>query len=172
MDEILRILGPNRYRASLHLLEESALMPRDAYISFYKSRRFWESIPGDFAICAEIDSYLRRPIPDKITEYDYVCSKWPWHPNQAGGGGLSIRRVSAMLRICDELPDLANEIFDLDSWASYGTDRLELKYNSDIFVEASLDENTYGMHQWWTFFALHETIINKFYIPYLTLEIK
>jgi hypothetical protein len=166
IDEIIRILGPNHHRATLRLVEPGD-KPRDTYISFYKSRQLWESIPATYALCAEIDSYLRKPIPETIRDYDFVCARWPWHPDSPGGSGLTIRRVSAMLRICDELPGLTDEIPDLDSWAAHGIKRLGLKYNNTMFMEAEPLEDPVGLHQWWTFMRPPSLHI----LRYLVLEI-
>jgi hypothetical protein len=166
---ILNMLGNNRYRAIVHVLAPSKLTPYETYKSFYKSRQFWSSIPGKYALCAEADSYLRRALPD-ISEYDYVCAKWPWHRALPGGSGLTIRRVSAMLRICDELPDYDARIHHLDYWASEGVKDLNMKYNNDIFVEADIDTNAYGLHQWWTFFR-PVVELKEIHEKYLKLDI-
>ncbi len=167
IDEIYRILGPNRFRATVRLIEKDDRSPRDRYISFYKSRQFWESIPATYALCAEIDSYLRKPIPETIRDYDFVCARWPWHSHICGGSGLTIRRVSAMLRICDELPGHAEQYDDLDSWAAYGVKDLGLTYNNTMFMEAARIEDPVGLHQWWTFMRPPSLHI----LRYLVLEI-
>lgn len=162
IDEIIRILGPNHHRATLRLIEVG-YKSRDTYISFYKSRQFWESIPATYALCSEIDSYLRKPIPETISEYDFVCARWPWHPNICGGSGLTIRRISAMLRICDELPGYAEQYFDLDSWAAYGVKDLGLTYNNSIFMEAEPLADPVGLHQWWTFYSPNSPYILRYF---------
>jgi hypothetical protein len=151
----------------VRLIEKDDRTPRDKYISFYKSRQFWESIPATYALCSEIDSYLRKPIPETIRDYDFVCARWPWHSHICGGSGLTIRRVSAMLRICDELPSLTDEIPDLDSWAAYGVKDLELTYNDSMFMEAGQLQDPVGLHQWWTFMRPPSLHI----LRYLVLEI-
>lgn len=166
IDEIIRILGANHHRATLRLVEPGD-NPRDTYISFYKSRAFWSSIPATYALCAEIDSYLRKPVPQTISDYDFICARWPWHNTLPGGSGLTIRRVSAMLRICDELPGLADEFFDLDGWAAHGIVRLGLSYNNTMIAEAETLADPVGLHQWWTFYSPQSPHI----LRYLELEI-
>jgi hypothetical protein len=170
-DAIRDILKNNRYRATIHILAPSENTPYVAYNSFYKTREFWSSIPGEYALCVEVDSYLRKQIPD-ISEYDYICSKWPWHNDLSGGGGITIRKVSAMLEICDKLPEYEFKPghVNQDQWVAQAVHDLGMKYNNNFFTEASLNENVYGVHQWWTFFNPSSDSI-PIYEKYLELDI-
>jgi hypothetical protein len=160
------ILGHNKFCAIIHQVE-STNNDRITYNEFYKSRQFWDTIPGEYALCVEMDSYLRRRLPhDIIEKHDYICSAWPWHVDQPGGGGLSVKRVAAMKRICDELPDFAKMYPDLDGWASHGIKKLGLTYNNSLFTEAARLADPYGVHQFWTFYSPDFD-----YSKYLELEI-
>ncbi len=150
---VRNVLGHNRFRAILHEIDTSA-NDRNAYIKLYKTLEFWDSIPGEYVLCAEIDSFLRRPLPcDKVEKNDYICSMWPWYADHPGGGGLSIRRVAAMKRICRECPEYAELYNDLDGWASHGVKKLGLLYDNSLFAEAARLADPYGLHQFWTFYS-------------------
>jgi hypothetical protein len=170
-DAIQDILKQNRYRATIHILAPSQDTPFLAYNAFLKTREFWSSIPGKFALCIEVDSYLRKSIDD-ISEYDYICAKWPWHDTLPGGSGITIRRVSAMLEICDKLPEYENRPGhdNQDQWAAQAVNDLKMRYNNTFFSEAVQDINVFGVHQWWTFF--NPNIISiPVYEAYLELDI-
>ena len=73
---------------------------KSEYNSLLKTYGFWDTFKEDYILCMETDSYLLRPLPDILCEYNYVASRWHWIPDQAGGGGLSHRKRSFMLEIC------------------------------------------------------------------------
>jgi hypothetical protein len=171
---ICDILKHNRFRAILHIVrdDEGGKEVRDEYNNFVKSSIFWNSIPTEYVLMCETDTYLRKHIPDNITDYDYVCCKWGWHKDLAGGGGLSFRRVSSMKRICLEHPYL-EKIFAQDSWVAEGCKILNLSYNNTYFVESYHDiPDPIGFHQWWTFINPHTfKTYWKNYSIYLSLDI-
>jgi len=120
------------------------------YNSLLKCYGFWAIFSEDYLLCMETDSYLLRPLPACIYDYNYVASKWHWIANQAGGGGLSHRKRSFMLEICsiESLQSLEMQ----DTFASQGL--LQLGYpvlDHDVFGETTLKYHTCGVHQWWTF---------------------
>jgi hypothetical protein len=120
------------------------------YNSLLKSYGFWASFSEDYLLCMETDSYLLRPIPACVYEYNYVASKWHWIPNQAGGGGISHRKRSFMLEVCSI--ESLQSVEMQDTFASQGL--LQLGYpvlNNDVFGETSIEYHTCGVHQWWTF---------------------
>jgi hypothetical protein len=174
-DYINNILQHNRFRAILQIIrdDEGGKSVRDEYNEFVKLPIFWNSLPCKYVLMCEMDAYLRRHITDDITNFDYVCCKWPWCPNVPGGGGISFRRVSSMKRICDEYPSLAKNIFAQDSWAAEGSIRLNLSFNNTYLVESTHHiTNPIGFHNWWTFikpFEMHNFF--SIYDKYLTLEI-
>ena len=119
------------------------------YNDLLKTHGFWAHFKEEYFLCIETDSYLMRPLPSVVYQYNYVACKWPWVPEQAGGGGLSHRRRSFMLEVCG-LPSNACEM--QDTFAAQGL--LTLGYPSlekEIFCESSCEEGLIGTHQWWTF---------------------
>lgn len=177
---IVNILQQNRYRAILHIVrdDEGTKLVREDYNHFTKSHTFWNSLPCKYVLMCEMDAYLRKKIPDDITDFDYVCCKWPWHPDLSGGGGISIRKVSTMKKICDEYPNISTNIFAQDIWAANGCALLNLKYNNvnfnnTYFIESCHDIiDPIGFHNWWTFINPYKFYkYRDIYDKYLTLEI-
>ena len=172
---ITNILGENKYRCILHVIRDDEGGPsvREEYNAFVKSAEFWHVLPFDYVLMAEIDSYLRKPLPKNIETYDYVCCEWPWNKSMYGGGGLSFRKVATMKRIVQEFPNLCNETFPQDCWASAGSKNLEASYNNSYFVEANHSVlDPIGFHQWWTFIN-PSTLAQMLpvYEKYVTLEL-
>jgi hypothetical protein len=169
---INNILDHNKFRAILHIVreDEGGRNVRDEYNEFVKSSIFWNSLPCKYILMCEMDAYLRKCVPDDITTYDYICCNWPWHSDLPGGGGISIRNVSSMKRICNKYPTLSNDIFAQDSWAVEGCNHLNLSYNNTYLVEANHNIiDPIGLHNWWTFINPNEPIFNHIYDNYLTL---
>lgn len=172
---ITNILGKNKYRCVLHVVrdDEGGASVREEYNAFVKSAEFWHALPFEYVLMAEIDSYLRKPLPTNIETYDYVCCEWPWNKSMYGGGGLTFRNVATMKRIVQEFPNLCNETFPQDCWASAGSKHIEASYNNSYFVEANHSVlDPIGFHQWWTFInpsTLAQML--PIYENYVTLEL-
>jgi hypothetical protein len=170
------ILKHNKYKAQLNIVreDEGGKEVRDEYNKFLKSKDFWNSLLCKNVLLCEMDAYLRSPLPENVANFDYVCCKWPWHPNLAGGGGISIRNVNSMKNICEKFPTLTDELFAQDNWVAEGANRLNLSYNNTYLVESTHNIiNPLGFHNWWTFIN-YNNLQNFYYIydNYLTLEIK
>lgn len=152
------ILGDQFPNVRVYVIWDTVGTPEQGKIDYnelLKNRKFWESIDAEHILTMENDAYLLRDIPDSMYDYDYVASKWTWLPDEPGGGGLSYRKRSAMLRICDECPHLAETPMQ-DSFVSEGVKELGLKYpnkkeSEAYFVESEYSEHPVGVHQWWTF---------------------
>jgi len=170
---ITRILDHNRFKAMLHVVrnDEGGREVRDEYNAFVKSSVFWNSLPCKYVLMCEMDAYLRKPVPDSVIEYDYACCSWPWYKDLPGGGGISIRTVRGMRRICNELPDLSEKHFAQDCWAAEGSVKLGLRWNNTYFVEAAHNIiDPVGFHNWWTFIDARSACTDR-YDKYLTLEL-
>jgi len=150
------------------------------YNTLLKQKNFWESFTEEHLLIFETDCYLIKPIPESIYKYDYVASKWSWYLDKPGGGGLSYRKRSAMLKICDAFKDdISCEGHLQDTFASEGVELLKLKttatddlqvyFNESMFIQ----DNTVGLHQWWTYIT-DDAIPLELYIikKYVTLEIE
>ena len=168
---ICDILAHNKDRATIHILTPKAgkyTEDRNAYNIFMKSAQLWASLPFEYVIIIEMDTYLLRHIPMPLTA-DYYCAAWPWLSDVPGGSGISIRKVAVMREICEQLPTLADSVFQQDGWASEGIKELKKTYDNSLFLEAGIVENPVGVHQWWTFIEPFEEHI-QYYARYLTLK--
>jgi hypothetical protein len=156
LEFIKRICGSQLENIHLHVEWDDYGTPEQGkreYNELLKTRRFWEYFSEEYILTMETDSYLLKPIPASIVQYDYVASKWPWLPKEPGGGGLSWRKISMMLDICDRSP--SNPLMQ-DSFVSDGVKLLGYTYptiqtNMNYFTEAFSSPNAIGTHQWWTF---------------------
>jgi hypothetical protein len=156
LEFVKQICGPQLENIHLHIEWEGVGTPEEGkkdYNELLKTRRFWELFSEDYILTMETDSYLMKPIPSSIFQYDYVASKWAWLPMEPGGGGLSFRKRTMMLDICDTYLE---QVEMQDSFVSEGVKVLGYTYptiqtNMTYFTEAFCSPHAIGTHQWWTF---------------------
>lgn len=175
-----RLLGPKQ--SSVHLIPWSkGFASREDAIREYnrtmKSEEFYNTIHADYAIVAQLDSYLRYRIPYSILFTDYYGAPWSWKPDMPGGGGLSVRRIESMRYLCQN--GVNREDMQEDDWISENTKKLGLQYPSfeirrRIFSENFPVESPIGVHQFWTFlhsFEIHDPKRFKEHLQrYLTIH--
>lgn len=85
---------------------------RCAYSQMLKSPTFWEYfMQWSHVLIYQTDALIMRKIDDVYFSYDYVGAPWrninnwigPSKPKYNGGnGGFSLRRVSSMIRVCEQ----------------------------------------------------------------------
>jgi len=181
IDFIRHICGSQKTNIHYHIQFKGIGTPEQGrleYNALLKTRQFWETFTEEHILTFETDCYLRKSIPESIYSYDYVASKWPWRLDRPGGGGLTYRKCSVMLKICDiDSKDLA-EVHMQDCFVSDGIQFLQLKTPTfqeslDYFCEAMpIKTTTLGLHQWWTFCIRSNVPIHiDMFKKYLTLEI-
>jgi hypothetical protein len=139
------------------------------YNNLLMKKSFWESIDADYVLTFETDTYLLDFIPDCISEFDYIASKWSWDLDAPGGGGLSFRNKSMMVHLCSD-PDLHDQM--QDSFVSNGVKKHGYKYpnphiSKQFFIESDLESYPIGVHQWWTFLT-HDISLSYIVIEKLT----
>lgn len=127
---------------------------KNEYQVVHKQPDFYRNIDAEYMIRIEVDCYLRRKIPDEVFVTDFYGAPWGWYPDKPGGGGLSIRRVAAMIEICEKLNDF-NTIHE-DGWFSdripeLGYEFPGLNHRIQVFSENFPVDNPIGVHQFWTF---------------------
>jgi hypothetical protein len=155
---IAEILGDKLHHVHLNILftesVDAATGVRE-YNELLKQRGFWERIDAENLCTIEMDCYLRRPIPDELLDYDFVGTPWGWALNTPGGTGLTLRKKTAMLDVCDHGdPKTPMQ----DHFASEGMFLRGHEYLASApdgihtFVENYYTEDPVGVHQWWTFF--------------------
>jgi Protein of unknown function (DUF5672) len=148
-------LGHQRNSVRVIVQWDTEATPEDGkkeYNMLLQTAAFWRLFTESHLLMMETDTYLRRPIPDSILQYDYVASKWPWKASAPGGGGLSYRKRAVMERICSiGLPlQYAQDCFISD--AIEGMKCMYPSYESAraYFVEFEPTPMCCGTHQWWT----------------------
>ena len=134
------------------------------YNELLKTAAFWNLFSEEHLLLMETDCYLRKSLPESLYNYDYVASKWPWSPEEAGGGGLSYRKRSFMLRVC-ALPDVYDQEMQ-DTFVSKGCRILGARVptyedSANFFIEAMISDTAVGVHQWWTFFSSHQRLEDR-----------
>jgi hypothetical protein len=126
----------------------------DDYQRIFKKAEFYRQIDAEYMLKIELDCYLRRPLPKQIFVDDFYGAPWAWMLDKPGGGGLNVRRVPAMIELCDKLND-ANTVPE-DGWL--GQKIVELGYRVPpldfrvaVFSENFPVKEPIGVHQFWTF---------------------
>jgi hypothetical protein len=174
LEHVCSILGHNYVAADIRIIDEVDTGREDGrrrYNETLQSLDFWESLPVEHVILCEMDGYFRRPIPETLWTYDYVCCPWPWDQTVVGGGGVSLRRRSAMIRIARECPHLQQ--YAQDGWVAAGVKELGLNAAAE-FTEAAFFEDPVAVHQWWTFYHPERLTLDEQFRTaptYLTLDI-
>lgn len=169
------ILGENTQATHIETLPELCGKyedERNGYNAFMKSPVFWNGFleTHKWILTAEVDSYLRLPIPEDIFQYDFCASLWSWKEGP-GGGGITLRSIPAMQTICRELPLLEKQVWAQDCWASEGIKQLGYSYNPTYFMESCLQHEAVGVHQWWSFCIPLSDERLSFFNSYITLKI-
>jgi hypothetical protein len=166
------ICSPQINNIHIHTIFENIGTPEEGkkeYNNLLRTSNFWNLLKEEHILTVETDCYLLEHIPDSIYEYDYVASLWPWHPLEPGGGGLSYRKRSIILKIFEIENTLLDSSTMQDSFSSTGIKLLGGKYSHNFFTECAHFKNPVGTHQWWTFYQINfpKHIIKD----YLTLKL-
>ena len=130
------------------------------YNHLLTSAKFWQvvrdNIHSTHVLLIQTDTLTRKVIPSKLLEYDYVGA--PWKEPQPGGhlvrrvgnGGYSLRRVQAMIDVCE------NNHFDIERDRAedlfFGKHCLlvpEAHEASEFAVEHVFHKDPCGVHQIW-----------------------
>lgn len=128
------------------------------YNVILQQTHFWNLFAEEHLLMMETDTYLMKPIPAEIAMYDYVASKWPWAPDAAGGGGLSFRRRSMMLKVCSQNFPIqkAQDCFISDAVEKMGFLTPTMEESTEFFGEFAFVPTVCGTHQWWTGIRAHD----------------
>jgi hypothetical protein len=153
------ILGSQIHNIHIHPYFDTIGTPSQGYKEYnelLKTKQFWSMFPEEHIITLETDCYFLKPIPENIYQYDYVASIWPWSPEKPGGGGLTYRKRSMMLNICDKYTEdisPAQDAFVSDAVSALGYKYPTLEESNVYFTEGLCSNSAIGTHQWWTYIA-------------------
>ena len=136
-------------------------LTRHQFRNLRKNSDFWAQIPGEFLLCFETDSILCRHGIDNFLEYDYIGAPWvesvaPSPRVRVGNGGLSLRRKSTMIDICESVK--VDRIESEDAFFSIHLNLNKDRYNLPSIEEAMrfssetlYAENPLGIHAAWKY---------------------
>ena len=154
----------------------------DDYNKLLTSKLFWNKINGENILIFQTDTCLCNKGIHKIPEllkYDYVGAPWIWQGNGGlgGNGGLSFRKKSKMLEVCDQYKGGNEDVF-FSTQKSFNYPPRDIAKN--FFTEGILGKDPIGVHKPWK--AQNKSDLNKLYKvcpefknifkPKLTLSLK
>jgi Protein of unknown function (DUF5672) len=142
------------------------------YNLLLQTSEFYQMFSAEHLLCMETDSYLRKQIPEDSLEYDYVAAPYEWD-STLSGGGLSLRKRSAMIDICQRKKEklAAQDIYICQGVNEFGYRMPEFMTGVTYISESCLYEDPFAVHQWWTFFFLDNEDPNYFFKCLTTLEL-
>ena len=124
------------------------------YNKFLTNAETYRMIDAEYIMTVQMDTIFRRALPDEIFTGDYWGNPWAWKPDFAGGGGATIRKISAMISLCERFTHNIAEAED--SWLSdrineIGGNVPPLSLRANMIMESIPTNNPYVLHQFWTF---------------------
>ena len=125
----------------------------DEYNALLKNPEFYRYLPAEHCLFTQTDAYLRKHIPEKMLEYDFLAGPIAWDTSSAGGG-LSFRRRSAMIELCTKYKgtESGEDVYISNGVKALGLKRPEFMEAITYIAESCLYEDPVGVHQWWTYF--------------------
>jgi hypothetical protein len=122
------------------------------YSLLLKSSSFYKCIKSEICLIFQTDTLiLNGNLIDNFLVYDYVGA--PWTNGVVGNGGLSLRRKSKMIEICDKVPKNFINHSNEDLYFSYQN---IIPLNKPSFQDAQLfsvetvfHEKSFGIHAPW-----------------------
>ena len=154
------VLGEGIVDCKFVVLHEIDNLDRMNYNHLLTTSKFWRAIQSNVSaehvLLVQTDTLTRKRVPQSLLQYDYVGA--PWKEPQPGGhplrcvgnGGYSLRRVQAMIDVCDRERfvlerDLAEDLF----FSKHSALVPEAEEASAFSVEHVMHPDPCGMHQIW-----------------------
>jgi len=159
-----------------------ATMTESDYNVLLKTPSFWRSMNADKCLIFQTDGLLLRPIPHGFFKFDWVGA--PWTPDndaykginedgvdipkldlermRVGNGGISLRGVKAMERVCleraaESMPAEQEDVFLVRNLHRYDYNIADLRSAAQFALEAPIPEHAVdpsklvAIHQSWHF---------------------
>ena len=110
-------------------------------------------------------------IDENMFVYDLVAAPLSWNI-EACGGGMSYRKKSTMIEICEKFkkPIDGEDCFFSDGVREMNYKMPDFETGITYICESLLYDDTMGVHQWWTYY-LPKTMGLSLFINYLDLKI-
>jgi hypothetical protein len=119
---------------------------------------FYSFLESEYVLIFQTDCMLMHNHKiDDFLGYDYIGAVWDWKAtHRIGNGGLSLRRVSAMKRVCEgfDFDQHTNEdVYFSQQDLNFPPEELAQAFS----VESSFHRAPFGIHKPWVFMSV-ETI--------------
>ena len=125
-----------------------------AYNNLLTDYRFYELVDAKYMLTAQMDNIFRKKIDPAIFSGDYWGAPWSWKSDAAGGGGATVRRIQAMIDVCQTHrpePDIPFDVTE-DSWLSeHVTVYPDGDFRTNHIMESIHVDDPHIIHQFWTF---------------------
>jgi len=151
-----KIILTNLYKENLTIEE---------YNNLLTSKTFWNQINSENVLIFQTDTCLCSKNKTKIYDilkYDYVGAPWlsTNMPKLGGNGGLSFRKKSKMLEVCDKYN--RGTIYEDVFFSSKDLFYPDKKIAQNIFVETIFSKDPLGVHKAWNYINVDNfTILKK-----------
>jgi len=125
-----------------------------AYNTLLTDYRFYQTIQAKYMLTVQLDNIIRKKIDPTMFTGEYWGNPWSWELGAAGGGGATVRNISAMIKLCHvHRVDPDTQFNDTeDKWISDRvTNYPDESFRSNHLMESVFVEDPYILHQFWTF---------------------
>jgi hypothetical protein len=150
---------------------------KEQYNQTFKNPEFYKIIDAEYMITIQTDCFFRKKIPESIFVGDYYGSPWGWYLDKPGGGGITVRKISSMIKLTSTIPysEGAEDAWIGDNIEKIGGIIPPFVFRYKIFSENFPVEDPIGVHQFWTFIQNFDVqtpeLLRKHYTRYLTIDI-
>ena len=136
---------------------------RAEYNLMMQNPEFWSKIQAEYVLSVQTDCYLRKPLPAKLWDLDYVASPWAWLPQLVGGSGLTFRNRKAIISMCKRKfnEDLGEDVFFARMCRLLAKRVMDTEEGEHCFSESRFVDDPVGVHQWWTYLYQAEDMTDK-----------
>jgi hypothetical protein len=166
IENIINNLKEFKNRIQLIELKTENLTSKQ-YNAICKNANFYKCINTEIILIFQTDTLILKENKDLINnflEYDYVGA--PWKNGLIGNGGLSLRKKSKMIEICEKVdPNFVENEDNYFCWQSYINLKQPTFEKAQTFsVETIFHEKSFGIHAPWKHLNKYEIefLINKY----------
>ena len=130
------------------------------YNQVLTSAIFYETFQTEYVLIFQTDVML-FPHSGQVIEdflgYDYIGANWLWNPSKNGNGGLSLRRIAAMLEHIHNNPYSLDNCINEDVYFSNAPFKFPNYELAQRFsVESVYYPTPFGIHKAWSHLEPHE----------------
>lgn len=153
-EEYIRHITKNIGEVELIKINEKYI-DAQMYNNILRSKIFYDLIEGDNILIFQMDTLLRKPIPNKFLSYSYVGAPWMESmphvklAGEVGNGGLSLRNKKDMVYIIDNLtmnPLLNEDVYFSAGCNFFNLSKPDTEEAKEFSVETVFYEDPVGLH--------------------------